>query len=492
MQDQQFFVDIHAHPTLRAYNTYPEIGKRNIWKETTNPDYNTKLGRWARMQTKDISKVSQYNLSTAAEGGLRVIFDSLYPVEKGFLNFRKLPKTVFGKKGGEQVLCTATGIDPRQLRRLRRKRSYFEELLDQYAFLATGQGKSPDGNHSYKLVSNFGEIQELRKTDPNAIAVVVTIEGAHGFGIGDAFTKKMHRKDIRELLAENIKTVKSWEAPPLFVNLSHHFYNRLSGHARSLKSPVSAMYNQRAGIGKGITEMGWYVLEQMLSRRNGRRILVDIKHMSLKARMELYDFIEGYNRFNPHDKIPVICSHTGINGIETMADSKKNGNSKGKNGEHYHNWSINLSNEEIRFIHSTGGMIGLILDKGMLTSKKNLDRIKNMGTPEEKREAFVEMIVRNLFGAIEAIGDVSGWNTIAIGSDFDGLITHLDCYPDTSVFPDIQQDLIQYITEKEFRPDLWFGLEPRQMIRKVMAENPMAFLAQHFWSNQQMDKGLVG
>jgi microsomal dipeptidase-like Zn-dependent dipeptidase len=391
-----------------------------------------------------------------------------------------------GKKGADDVLVTATGIDPRQLRHLRQKQDYFSELLDQYAFIANHQGASPCGEYAYKLVSSFGEIEDLRKTSPNTIAVVMTIEGAHAFGVGNFGLKRTDRSALKAQLSDNIRTVKSWDAPPLFVNLSHHFNNRLAGHARSLKAPVSGMYNQKTEMGKGISDLGWHVVQEMLSTENGRRMLVDVKHMSLKSRLEFYEFVDRHNRINPTAKIPVICSHTGVNGLESMDHSLKTKSKNKKNGQFFNNWAINLSDEEIRFIHTTGGMVGIILDKHMLASQKTLERIKQLPTPEEVKEAFVEVIVANIFQAVEAIGDRSGWNTVVMGSDYDGLINHVDCYPDSTYFPQIQQDLIRFIEEKNYRPDLWFGAEPRDLIRKVMADNAMDFLRQHFWPAQQV------
>ncbi|HHG86551.1 MAG TPA: hypothetical protein ENJ82_17505, partial [Bacteroidetes bacterium] len=357
IQDRDFFVDIHTHPTLRAYNTPVHKGVRNLWEATENDAFETPISRWARLKTHEMAKSSQANLLSYAAGNVRVIFDSLYPVEKGFLRFRKLPTALVGRAKSDEVLRTVTGIDGHQLDSLRNSNNYFQELLGQYAFLSKGQGKSPHGNYAYRLVGSWAEMETVMTEDPNCIAVVVTVEGAHAFNCGLP-EEAGHSSSIREL-AENIGTVKSWKAPPFFINLAHHFYNELCGHTRSFKPVMHQAFNQKAGLNLGITNLGWSVIHEMLAQDNGRRILLDIKHMSVQSRQEYYRFVESYNRLNPQGKIPIICSHTGVNEFSSMAASIQKKDSKGKMKKSYfHNWAINLSDEEIRIIHSTGGLIG--------------------------------------------------------------------------------------------------------------------------------------
>ncbi|MEM6270001.1 MAG: membrane dipeptidase [Bacteroidota bacterium] len=480
MITEDFFVDIHAHPTLRAYNTPFRHGRRNLWEPTENDSFNTTISRWARLKTKEIAKSSQANLLNCAAGKIRVVFDSLYPVEKGFLNFRKLPSAVMGRAKADQVLRTVTGIDAHQLKALRQNNNYFEELCAQYAFLTKGQGGSPDGKYRYCLVANWAELETVTREDPDCIAVVVTVEGAHCFNAGipqDADAPPTKRKDV----VENVNIIKSWDFAPFFINLSHHFYNELAGHSRSFKPPIFQAYNQKPGLDTGITDLGWSVVHEMLARDNGRRILIDIKHMSTRSRQEFYRFVESYNRLNPQDKIPVICSHTGVNEFSTFKDSRRKADRKRKGrGSYFHNWTINLSDEEIRFIHQTGGLIGVMLDKGLLGSPEVLQQIREMESTQQIRQAFVELIVNNIFQVVHAIGDRSAWDVLAVGTDYDGLITHVDIYPDASALPELKTDLLDYLTRTRFRKELWFGYTPEEIVRKIMQTNALAFLRKHF------------
>ncbi len=480
MKDKNFSVDIHTHPTLRAYNTPVLQGQRNLWEKTYNQAEDTAVSRLARLKTKSMLKESQANLYSYARGNTRVVFDSLYPVEKGFFDFRKISKMMVGRGKADQVLRTITGIDHYQLRKLRTRRDYFQELLSHYAFLYRGQGKSPDGKFAYQLVGSYAEMEEVLAEKPNTIAVVVAIEGAHVFNCGVTSGNSPVDADLTELV-DNIGIVKSWEYPPFYINLAHHFYNELCGHARSLKPVFSAAFNQKRGLNDGITDLGWKVIHELLAKDNGPRILIDIKHMSVAARQEYYRFIKSYNRLNPSDQIPILCSHTGINNFATMEGSIAKKDTGGKNKKtDFHNWQINLANDEIKIIHESGGLVGIMLDKGILASSSYLDEVSKIEDPEMRKEALVRMVARNIFGVVRAIGDKSGWNSIALGSDFDGVITYIDPYPDASTIPDLRNDLIHFIKKHKYEQGLWFGMEPEELIHKMFQQNALDFMKLHF------------
>ena len=62
-----------------------------------------------------------------------------------------------------------------------------------------------------------------------------------------------------------------------------------------MKPPVNALLNQNRGMDKGLTELGRHVLRELLSRENGKRIIIDTKHMSVQSRKEYYGFVRNYN-----------------------------------------------------------------------------------------------------------------------------------------------------------------------------------------------------
>ncbi len=477
---RDFFVDIHAHPTLRAYNTVVTEGQRNIWEKTHNPTFDTPLGRWARMKSREIAKHSQANFYNYAEGNVRIVFDALYPFEKGFLNLRKLPTAMLGRQGSDLLLQTITGFDPHQINALRKNHNYFQELLGQYAFLAKGQGLSPDGRYSYQLAGNYAEAKAITDSDPNKIAVVVTIEGAHALNCGLPTVKGKPATSEFELL-QNIGTIKAWKAAPLFINLAHHFYNELCGHTRSMKQGMYQTVNQKQGIGEGITALGWKVIHELLAADNGRRVLIDTKHMSLKARKEYYKMLESNNRLNSNSRVPIVCSHTGISAHKTFkASGRKRDKTRKMRKTNFNNWSINISDEEIKIIAASGGMIGIMVDKGMLGSNHRIAAIADIEENLGRKDALLELVAQNIFQTVHAVGNKSGWDLLALGTDYDGMITHLDMYHEAATLPDFRSDLVDFLKRTRYSQELWHGYEPEEMVQKVMQTNALSFLEKHF------------
>jgi len=482
MQKKEFFVDFHCHSTLRAFNSMPAEGKKkNIWEKTQGKVFNSKAGRWASLQTQDICKSSQSNFYAMARGKSRVIIDSLYPIEKNWLNFRKLPAFIIGDKAREEIIIVATGYDEKIMSAHRKTGNYFSALLNNYEFLEKGQGSSPNGEFSYKLVSSYAEMHKVIQKDPGCLAVIPSIEGGHAFGCGMPEYIDMPLEKLKKNLTKNITTVKQWKYPPFYTTLAHHFWNQLCGHCRSFKHPVNIVYNQSPGINRGITKLGWHVIRELLTEKNGKRILIDVKHMSMMARRAYYRFITDCNYINQEDKIPIICSHAGISSYKIMLNAvKKPDNNKKMQNSYLNNWSINLTDEEIKIIHASGGLIGIMLDKFILGSLNTLNKIKAIVDPTHQREAYAKLILDNIFAIIKAVDDKTAWDIIVMGTDFDGLISYIDCYKDAECLPELKSDLINYLYEYKYKKELWYDFKPEEMIEKLMTNNGMEFLKIHF------------
>src|SRR5204863_8678457 len=61
--------------------------------------------------------------------------------------------------------------------------------------------------------------------------------------------------------------------------------------------------------GSGITKWGKEFIREAMSSENGKRVLIDVKHMSLRSRKEFYDM-----RKIEFPDAPIIASHVGIAG----------------------------------------------------------------------------------------------------------------------------------------------------------------------------------
>ena len=479
MSKEIITVDLHCHPNLKSFNSGQPEPAVNMW-EKIHHKVESKFAKTIEGASEQVLKESQANLYSLAEGNVRIFNVSLYPIERGFLHLRNIPKILIGKDRINTMHEVLTGFSAARITHLKKHADYFGDLLAEYDFVYNGQGKSPDGKYEFVLANNYKELSQALKRD-NTLIGILSIEGAHVLGTGSALDEDLSQDELLKLLTKNIRTIKNWKVPPFSINLSHHFWNHLCGHATSFKPPINAVVNQNKGKGKGITETGWHVIRELLSRENGKRILIDVKHMSAEGRKEYYSFINNYNSINPGDAIPVIASHAGVNGYPTIDSSTKENDTGAKNKEHrFHRWSINISNEEARIIHQSKGLIGLMMDRGILGGKNTIDKIASLEDEGKKRAEYSKLFWDNAFQIVKSVDDVTGWDVVAYGSDFDGTITHMEPYESSAKLPLFQEDLINYLEENEYRKELWYGFTPRQLVHKMMYENAMQFYKRFF------------
>jgi membrane dipeptidase len=128
----------------------------------------------------------------------------------------------------------------------------------------------------------------------------------------------------------------------------------------------------------GLTPVGQDIVSEIF--RN--RMLVDVTHCSDHARADIF----GISKKFPG--APVISSHNGV--------------------QHESNYRLNLSDDAIRQIADTGGVIGVILSPHWLRH------------PDE--QIFGADGFPIVFKTIQHIADVSNFDHVAIGSDLDGFI----------------------------------------------------------------------
>ncbi len=476
---KMFTVDLHCHPNLKSFNSgYPEPAS-NMW-DSIQHKIEGKIAQNISELVTHIHMESQCNMDAMAAGNVRVFQLSLYPIERGFLHLRNIPKILVGKRRINIAHEVITGYAASSIAHLKKHYNYFQDLQEEYEYVKNQQGKSPDGKTEFVLVNNYKELEQALKKN-NTLIGIVTIEGAHVLGTGAPATDKLSKEVLIKQLTENIRTIKSWEYPPFIINLAHHFWNHLSGHATSVKRPINTLVNQNKGKNKGITEAGWHVIRELLSTNNGKRILIDTKHMSVAARKEYYTFIGNHNYVNPNNKIPVISSHACANGFKTLDSSIRQNDiiAKARKARLY-KWSINISDEEARIIHDSEGLIGLMMDKGNLGGIDLIKSISEIKDAEKQHSEFAQLFLDNALQLVKAVGRKSGWDIIAIGTDFDGTITHIDPYESAAKMPLLQQDIIRYLEKNQYHKDLWFGYTPQEIAEKIFYRNAMDFYKKYF------------
>ena len=93
------FADFHIHPNLKSFNSGNPKPKLNMWEHFEHVEPTTAAGKFAVNNSKGVAKFSQTNFYNLIEGNVRVVFISLYPMERGFFDIRGVPKALTSKKG---------------------------------------------------------------------------------------------------------------------------------------------------------------------------------------------------------------------------------------------------------------------------------------------------------------------------------------------------------------------------------------------------------
>jgi microsomal dipeptidase-like Zn-dependent dipeptidase len=495
----RYFSDLHCHSSLFSYNHLVETA----WDEEHELFFH-----------------SQGDFAKLGRGRVKLVIVALYPIEQGFITVKPL------NLGVGNISSLLAGLvfnmpGPRAEDIQHYDHDYFEDLLKEIEFLAaTGdpvvywnrKGSANAPVFRYRIVKDFIDLKGYLDLDENLdppiddggnIAVVLCIEGAHSLGIGQRNTLFKDEDLLAGKLSVNISRLKRLGPPgkegdwcPLYITLSHHFWNQLGGHCVSLPGLIRKVLDQDQGLYKGITPLGQMVVEKLLSTEGGqRRILIDINHMSPRMRRWYYRYLASRG-----ENIPVIASHSGVNGRKLLAEAKI----KGKPGSHhdladklylestyFNPWDLLLSDEEIMIIHRSGGIIGLNLDQRIIMGKEKLDRIKLRVKSLPKKEQpdiwvnpMIDQMLHIASVVLDATGDPSViWDNIAIGSDYSGMITPVNAFRDATNFPDLDQALFKGLQMRAATEAVLSGRnddELRRITDLILWKNNLRFLERHF------------
>jgi hypothetical protein len=259
-----FIIDLHCHPSMKPFghsfktdnqqqNRLPK-SKSCTWHH----DRPTLLDK-ALNFVAQLTKFRQSDFTSSRSGRVRVLVASLYPPERAFF-VNKLGTGAVG----DTALNLATGLGHQRIQGIQHLQDYFLDLQAEYNFLRNLDGQLvtlPSGEQArYRLCGTRADV-ETALGEPNTLAVLLSIEGAHAFGCGFDPTARPARL---ETLQAHIREVKAWPHRPLFITFAHHFFNELTGHAASLTGLVTKFTNQSVGLGTGLTELGRAVLRELL------------------------------------------------------------------------------------------------------------------------------------------------------------------------------------------------------------------------------------
>ncbi len=418
-----FIVDLHCHPSTKPFgksfrknpvgiNDANHRKQRSIWYNDSPNAVERLLQTWAQ-----IVKFRQADMSSLAWGNCRVVVASLYPIERGFF------KNKFGVGlVSDLVGSFVSGVSKRRVNHVQNLSSYFDDLTLEYNFYEQLHDTYVNINNTlyrYKLVHSFKEVLDHQQREPDdaqTLFVILSIEGLH------VLVADIDQPPDEQVILDNLIKVKQWEYAPFFITIAHHFDNQICGHAKSLFGQVGKLTDQRKGLNRKISPIGLKVIDQMLDPTIGRRIYVDVKHMSLKSRQQYYDLLSTKYK---KEKIPVIVSHGALTGRTLKGTLNKITPELGKT---FSNKDINFYDEEILTIARSKGIFGLQLDERRLASAEKMKSLKNPVFLHKIRHVRAKLLWNQIQYIAELLNAnrLPAWDTMAIGSDFDGIINPIN------------------------------------------------------------------
>ena len=437
MLNLDFNIDIHVHSTYKPLGAAVANGKY-IQK---NKDDKSSLWFYNPPSPVDkifnyllnLTKFSQANLTSSYYGNVWVMVLAMGSIEKKFFN------NFFGLGEASALLDNfVVGLGTDYIRHIENTNDYFNDLQNELFFVQSNMSKSiklDQQTLQYKLVNNFNELEEIilsnentlklasenggRTNLPITIALIMSVEGMHvlNCGLDDVCSPQ-------EVIL-NARKLKKLSFSPWFVTFSHHFYNELCGHSRSLSGHISKICDQTKGINTSFTSLGEEVLEILLNDTDGKRIFIDIKHLSAQGRL---DYFKKRNELDPDNTlIPVIISHGACNGFpdrETLRSEYE------ELAEGFCKDDINFYDMEILEVVKTNGIFGLQLDERRIANEEALRRTKNSIFRNKIMHYRSELVWKQIQYIAELLDkkNLPSWQHIAIGSDYDGIVDPVNSF----------------------------------------------------------------
>ena len=480
------FFDLHLHPSFKPYlsDTNPDK-RKNCWDFLNNL-----IGIVKSQSCLDQMKEGRVNLAVAG------IYTMERPLTSSYLIEQLAPKLTVLDKG---MLHFPTFTN------------YFQALWEEVKHLERSENHNVENGQTFQIIKSIDEFQE------GQMNIILAIEGAHGL---EGFNS--------DLLSNFRKIKQNRDYRFLYLTLVHMTQYPIATHAYGMK--LIKKNNQFKPKGLGLTKLGEDIIDMAYDESLGKRVYIDIKHLSLVSRVKFY----RYRKAKGYDNIPILATHMGMTGMSwdrfaitgqfseppkrkgafiEVNYERPRGIGKGMLDKTFFNpWSLNLYNEDIKEILASDGLIGISLDQRILGSENvkgeffSLDELSyilsdykdpendlKISFPEgeftDEKEVAKDMnerkhlrhLCNNILYVVK-IGGESAWEHMCIGSDFDGLIDPINFCKNSSEFPKLQNGLLAMLPLMMEEDDSYdydsSNLEKK--VRGIMFENAFNFLQKYF------------
>jgi microsomal dipeptidase-like Zn-dependent dipeptidase len=490
----RFTIDLHCHPCMKPFgrsfdkngnhgsNSKKDTQPSSAWHHDPPDGFDIPA-----QKIFGLTKFSQSDFATLAFGNVRLVCASMYSIERGFVSMEGIGDGALS----DFFANLASSLGKHRLNFLQRNTDYFSDLVNEYKFYKELHNTIIplyNTKRKYIMVRDFADLEEAIANNEGsgvqAIYVISTVEGLHNLNAGLDYSRPPEEKEVMD----NLAAIKNWEYPPFYVTFAHHFYNQLCGHAQTMDSfPQTLLLNQRLGMNTGFTDLGWLVLKELLDNTRGRRVYIDIKHMSHTARWEYINFLKNhYPAEYKRKEFPLIVSHGACNGKMHARNPNPTPGLQATATRMY-DADINFYDDEILEIARSGGILGLQLDERRIASKQYKQSLRVSGSINEKRHSNSKMIWNNIQHIVQLLdmNDMFAWDCIAIGTDNDGMIDPVDLFWTAENMDDLMQYIERHANNffaapaRKLKND-FNRITPAEVVDRIFHFNAYEFFRKYF------------
>lgn len=386
---------------------------------------------------------------------------------------------------GRFLRNVVSGVGMKRIEYLQQMPDYFKDLCEEYKFyvdLDNAKVKKGKDKVRYKLVSSYSEITDWRNDEIPTIFIILSIEGCHVFNTGLQLAGQP--KADWEEVEKNINIVKGWDYPPVFVSLAHHFDTELCGFEQTFEGVANLFIKQKVDPEQGITYLGENVIKSLLDNSNGKRILIDVKHMNVKSRYQYYQLLK--KEYEDKDKVvPIVVSHGAVNGMNypTLSDEFDGIYSKGGENQmdkNFYKKTINFYDDEIYRIAKSKGIFGIQLDERRIANKK----VRGLLVGRDKSSLCIWKQIEHIAKCLDIQG-LDAWGIQCLGTDFDGIIDPLPGFWKAKDLDYLPKFLLKHaneflLSERGKKLKTKNKIPAEKIIDLFMRENASGFLKENF------------
>ena len=393
------FSDLHLHPALKtqfASSTDP-VGLCELLPASAVPPLPRLCSDFGVILS------SQSNLSQLVANDVRLVCAVLYAPESAItqsslLRSVRIPHFL---NRDRLIAMGATGFSP------------FQTILAELQTMLNPCAGSGLHLRALRQPTDFSDTA-------GAVHAVFSVEGCHSFV--DSLADFDHTDTLAQTIIRNLDRLRA-QATVLSINLTHFQNFGFCGQSFGIQFIED---NRFLPTGNGISSAAWQVIRHC----QAQRVLIDIKHMSVKARMDFQNQMATENY-----PFPIVCTHAGFTGIPVAAyrhyvsrnvQIVVRGNSRqvevdkpkkylgGTSQTAFNATSINLFDDDLIHILKSGGIVGISMDSRILGyNPRNII--------DDSAEAFVRDIDVLSADEITIFGDLSHNGRGARETPFDAL-----------------------------------------------------------------------